>query len=117
MAEEARPASIYADLAFASASTGRAGRPSQDVATLKQALLALLSSRTVAHDDELPRTGVGLDWERLLSPILIAGENYGTRCSTALILDAGGQAFFSEWTRDAAGEVAGQVAFEFDLDR
>lgn len=117
MAGEAHPDSICADLSVASASTGRAGHPSHDVATLKLALLALLSSRTVAHDEELPRTGVGLDWERLLSPILIAGENYGTRCSTALVLDAGGQAFFSEWTRDAAGEVAGRVAFEFGLDR
>ena len=30
----------------------------------------------------MPQTGIGLEFERLLSPIFIRGETYGTRCGT-----------------------------------
>ncbi len=115
MAGEARPASISPYLPVAAASADGTGHHQPDVAAIKSALFALLSSRAAALDDELPRTGVGLEWERILSPIMIAGKDYGTRCSTALILAASGDAFFSEWTRGASGEVAGRVDFGFGL--
>ena len=47
-------------------------------------LLALLRDTAQAPDGELPDTGVGLERERLLSPIFITGEVYGTRASTLL---------------------------------
>ena len=53
------------------------------------ALFELLSDRTLARDDELPDTGIGLERERLLSPIFIATPGYGTRCSTVVRLNAG----------------------------
>ena len=115
MAGEARPASISPHSHVAAASAGGGGHQRPDVAAIKSEVFALLSSRVAALDDDLPRTGVGLEWERVLSPIMIAGNDYGTRCSTALILAASGNAFFSEWTRDASGEVAGRVDFEFGL--
>lgn len=46
--------------------------------------LALLADETRADDDRLPDTGVGLDMERLLSPICIRSAGYGTRNSTWL---------------------------------
>ncbi len=55
-----------------------------------EALLELLADRTAAPDAELPDTGVGLEWERQLSPLFIETERYGTRCSTVLLLEAGG---------------------------
>lgn len=51
-------------------------------------LFELLSDRTLASDDELPNTGIGLERERLLSPIFIETPIYGTRCSTVLRLNA-----------------------------
>lgn len=48
------------------------------------ALFELLSDRTLASDDELPDTGIGLERERLLSPIFIETPIYGTRCSTVV---------------------------------
>lgn len=59
-------------------------------------LFALLGDRTAAADDELPATGVGLAWERLLSPVYIASPDYGTRSSTVLTIDRRGQAAFHE---------------------
>ena len=56
-----------------------------------EALLALLADRLRPPDDELPDTGVGLEWERVLSPIFIESPLYGTRSSTVLIVDSEGR--------------------------
>lgn len=66
-----------------------------------------------AHDDSLlPDTGVGLEWERVLSPALIVTEKYGTRCSTVM-LRAGNEICFEERTRGVAGEVTKVSVFRF----
>ncbi|QWP75066.1 NRDE family protein [Lysobacter sp. K5869] len=49
-------------------------------------LLAAMADTTIAPDDALPDTGVGLELERLLSPPFVLGENYGTRCSTIVLI-------------------------------
>ncbi|MBS0544821.1 MAG: NRDE family protein [Proteobacteria bacterium] len=77
------------------------------------AVLALLRDRTVAADEDLPRTGVSLEWERLLSPTFIQAPGYGTRCSSLVTMDREGRAQLSEWTWDAAGELRGQVRHDF----
>jgi uncharacterized protein with NRDE domain len=53
-------------------------------------LLATLSHRACAKDEELPQTGVGQDWERRLSSVFIEQHEagYGTRCSTVALLGA-----------------------------
>ncbi len=65
-------------------------------------------------DSLLPDTGVGLEWERVLSPALIVTEKYGTRCSTVL-LHAKNEILFEERTRGVAGEVTNISAFRFEL--
>jgi len=45
-----------------------------------------LLDRSVPPDAELPDTGIGLDAERRLAPCFIAGEHYGTRAVTAVLL-------------------------------
>lgn len=50
-------------------------------------VLNILNDTTIAKDDELPDTGVGLELERLLSPVFIKTEKYGTRCSTVVMVD------------------------------
>ncbi|MEM9997322.1 MAG: NRDE family protein [Bacteroidota bacterium] len=47
-------------------------------------LLSALADDVRAPDDALPDTGIGLDWERTLSPIHIASPTYGTRAATVL---------------------------------
>jgi uncharacterized protein with NRDE domain len=47
----------------------------------------ILSDENLAADADLPDTGIGLDRERILSPIFIRTPTYGTRCSTVLTFD------------------------------
>lgn len=47
-------------------------------------LFDALADTTVAPDALLPDTGVGADLERTLSPPFVAGEAYGTRCSSVV---------------------------------
>jgi uncharacterized protein with NRDE domain len=49
-------------------------------------LLNLLQNADPYLDELLPDTGVSLEWERMLSPLYIKSENYGTRSSTALLM-------------------------------
>ena len=49
------------------------------------ALIASLRDDTVPPDERLPHRGRPLDWERRIAPCFIAGRDYGTRASTAVI--------------------------------
>ncbi|GAB5519839.1 MAG: NRDE family protein [Rhodothermales bacterium] len=51
-----------------------------------------------APDAQLPETGVGLEKERLLSPMFIKMAEYGTRCSTVLLFRHDGNVTFAEQT-------------------
>ena len=53
---------------------------------LVEELMLLLQHADPALDESLPNTGVSLEWERLLSPLFIQSEHYGTRSSTVLLL-------------------------------
>lgn len=64
-------------------------------------LLTLLDDRRRAPDDALPDTGVGRDAERMLSPVFIESDGYGTRASTVLLIDRNGHVTFAERTYDA----------------
>jgi uncharacterized protein with NRDE domain len=55
--------------------------------TALEPLFEALADTTTAPDDALPDTGVGLVLERALSPPFIAGERYGTRCSTIVLVE------------------------------
>jgi len=65
------------------------GPGADSLTALISELFAALSDRAVAADADLPRTGVGLEWERMLSAIFIrsADGRYGTRCSTLVITE------------------------------
>ena len=80
------------------------------------AVLELLRDEAPAPDDELPRTGVSREWERLLSSAFVRAPDYGTRCSTILRVDESRRACFDEWTWDAAGEPTGAVSLQFELE-
>lgn len=43
-----------------------------------------MSNTATFADDSLPKTGVSLEWERLLSAAMIDGERYGTRSQTQI---------------------------------
>ncbi|MDF9775738.1 NRDE family protein [Pseudomonas baetica] len=74
-----------------------------------QALLALLSDSQPAPVAELPDTGVGLATETLLSSVFIASQSYGTRASTALIVQADGTRHLVERSFGPFGGHLGEV--------
>jgi uncharacterized protein with NRDE domain len=59
-------------------------------------LFALLRDDSIAPDDALPRTGVSLEWERLLSAAFVRSPQYGTRSATVLLRDRSGWVRFIE---------------------
>lgn len=74
------------------------------------ALLDMMEDETRPPDGELPDTGVGIALERSLSPMFIRMPAYGTRCSTALLVERTGRAIFVERTH--APERLGDVRIE-----
>jgi uncharacterized protein with NRDE domain len=80
-------------------------------------VFAALADRTRAPDEDLPATGVSLEWERLLSSPFIVSADYGTRCSTALTITRNGAARFVERSFDVHGNATGEVEFDFSIRR
>jgi uncharacterized protein with NRDE domain len=72
-------------------------------------LLSLLADPTPAADVDLPQTGIDLTSERLLSSIFIASATYGTRASTALIVNADGSRLLAERSFGSNGSFLGEV--------
>jgi uncharacterized protein with NRDE domain len=83
-----------------------------------EGLFALLLDRTIVQDTLLPDTGVGLEWERILSPVFISSPTYGTRSSTVILVDQSGAAAFTERTfeKDVGGCSTAERSFTLSLD-
>ncbi|MGH7509133.1 MAG: NRDE family protein [Gemmatimonadales bacterium] len=75
-------------------------------------LFALLSDRNRPADALLPSTGVGPQWERLLSSAFIASDNYGTRSSTVVMVGRDGRIVFVERAFGPGGAPGGEARFE-----
>jgi uncharacterized protein with NRDE domain len=80
------------------------------------AILHLLRDDRPANDGDLPRTGVTLEWERLLSSAFVRAADYGTRCSTLFRIDERSAAVFYEWSWDRRSEASGTKCFEFAIE-
>ena len=78
-------------------------------------LLDLLRDDRPASDAQLPRTGVSLEWERLLSSAFVRAADYGTRCSTIIRIEREGRAYFDEWSWDSVGADIGRSSLQFEL--
>ena len=81
-----------------------------DLAPLWEAL----ASRRQPDDAALPDTGVGLELERRLGPVFIAGPHYGTRASTVVAIGHDGAGFIAERRFGPHGRSEGQSSWQFD---
>lgn len=61
-----------------------------------EALLEILYDMEIAPLQTRPDTGVGAEWERVLSAAFVTTPTYGTRASTALIIDRESRLTFAE---------------------
>ena len=95
--------------AFVTALTGGTSDPTAD-------LFELLADRHRADDDLLPATGIGREWERLLSSAFIASDDYGTRSSTVVLAGRDAGIIFIERTFGRRGEPGPEARFQFRAD-
>lgn len=81
-----------------------------------EAIFRLLDDRTVALDECLPETGVGLEIERMLSPLFITSPVYGTRSSTVLLIDGEEHVTFIERTFDEGSNRFEETTHKFVIE-
>lgn len=74
-----------------------------------------LSDRAPFAGRLLPDTGVGPERERLLSPIFIEGETYGTRSTTVLLIDRNGGVTFVERVFDPSHKTSTTQTFSLQI--
>lgn len=82
-----------------------------------EALFDILSDRAIADNGLLPDTGIGLEWERILSARFIVSPVYGTRSSTLLYVDRQDRVTLIERNYNASPEPRDTVRFEFAVSR
>ncbi|WP_077620024.1 NRDE family protein [Bacillus sinesaloumensis] len=70
---------------------------------LVENLFTLLQNTDRPKDSHLPKTGVSLEWERILSSLFIQTDGYGTRSSTVLLM-SDTEVEYIERTFSAKGE-------------
>jgi uncharacterized protein with NRDE domain len=76
-------------------------------------LFAILDDRTTVETDaDLPRTGLSAEWERILSAPFVLHPDYGTRCSTVLLLEHTGACVVIERRFDHQGTLSGESKWE-----
>ena len=61
-----------------------------------QSFFDILRDDEIVPDHQLPDTGVPLEWERRLSAIFVRSQDYGTRASTVVTVNAEKAIFFEE---------------------
>ena len=79
-------------------------------------LFEILTDTAHAKDDQLPDTGVGLELERMLSPVFIKSSNYGTRCSTLIMIDKDAHLVFVERAYDPVSSAWKEDRFRLEWD-
>ena len=82
---------------------------------LEEPLFEMLADRTVPDDESLPDTGVGLEWERILSPLFIKSPGYGTRSSSLLFVDIEDRVVFIERTFNGSPDRYKTIRYEFEI--
>lgn len=80
-------------------------------------LYGILFDRWTPKDEELPDTGIELEWERVLSSIFIESPDYGTRASTVLLIDNKNHVTFIEKSLiNSDTKEWNKVKYEFDIE-
>ncbi|MCX5841528.1 MAG: NRDE family protein [Deltaproteobacteria bacterium] len=79
-------------------------------------LFALLADQSKPDDDELPDTGIGWEWERILSSIFISSPVYGTRSSSLLMIDRRHRITFMERVFNGGDRPWMTAKFEFSIE-
>lgn len=77
-------------------------------------LFSQLANNELAPDEALPKTGVGLELERKLSPIFIRTDDYGTRSATVILVSNDNEVLFYERVFNS-GNLKAEKHFQFSI--
>ncbi len=77
-----------------------------------QSLFQLMRNADIASDDELPKTGVPIEWERRLSAIFVQSPEYGTRSTCIILLDKQGSVHIEQQEFNPLGETISHQIFD-----
>jgi len=81
-----------------------------------EVLLEALYDEQRAPARDLPDTGVGPEWEQALSSMFIKVGNYGTRCSTVVLLDKENEVIYSERVYNTVDFSSRTNTFQFRIE-
>ena len=80
-----------------------------------ESIFDVLADSFQPDDSLLPDTGVGLKWERILSPLFVQSPVYGTRFSTVIMVDTKNRVSFTERAFQSRPDQYTERTFEFTL--
>lgn len=78
-------------------------------------LLEVMYDDAVAQDSDLPDTGVGLELERILSSMFIKSHEYGSRSTTAVLVDRANHVQFIERVYNTGDFSYATQSFDFRI--
>lgn len=78
-------------------------------------LLEIMREESIAPDNQLPETGIGIEKERALSSMFIKTDGYGSRCSTVILVKHSGETVFVERTYNTSTFNFEDKLFEFKI--
>lgn len=79
-------------------------------------IFEILKDESIAPDDQLPSTGLDIERERALSAMFIKTPNYGSRCSTVVLVDKDNQVSYSERVYNLETFDFDQQEFHFEAE-
>lgn len=82
----------------------------------KVKLFSLLTDESRAEDNDLPETGIGFEFEKILSSVFITSPVYGTRSSTIILIDKNRNVTFIERTYNRSSKDYFQNEFNFQIE-
>ncbi len=80
-------------------------------------LFELMADRSVPDISSMPPSDLDQKTQRMVAPIFVHGDNYGTRSTTILLCDQNGRIRFIEKSFDKKGKPSDIVTFEFTLEK
>jgi uncharacterized protein with NRDE domain len=81
-----------------------------------EAVFNILADISRPDDTFLPDTGVGIERERMLSPIFVRSPDYGTRSSTVILVDKNYHVTFVEKIFNGTPDQYEEKKFEFTIE-
>jgi len=87
----------------------------RDMADDAEWLMAVFADRQRAAAPHDPSSGLTADWEQVLSSPFVLNADYGTRCTTVLLVGHDGRTWISERRFDPQGRAVGQHEWQLNV--